>query len=391
MTKKKSLHTSWLHVLLFIFVLIVLDAPDVLHKEASIHMVLNFISFICLIYFLFIYYLSKEIKKERIVIISTIYFAYIILITMIIFNGKDVNYSEPIRILSLTLFCCISLWTHKKDFLTASFIFFTVFSILELPLEIIHPYVNSETTVNWLIHSKNYVVRYFMPGIFFTIWYSIDRYDKVLHVSIIPTIFSLIANIILANSSTGIVGLFVFAVMCFLYKNRKPKYVTITSSVILSVSIALLIYFLNFQEHFSYIIINYLGKDTTLTGRVDIWGYAFALFMTSPLYGTGLNTIIETDLFSFHHPHQYWLNSLVVGGIIGTAMLLSIYLIASYKLKPFQNTKSGKIILFTIVSFIFMGVDESLTNSYMLIPLLNIAGSFKHYENYVISSKYNKK
>lgn len=372
-------------VLYFFLVFFFLNAPYYFYKQEAFHFVIIISSVLILVWYLFLWGIGR-IKLGKISYLSILYIVLIYLGSFFYFHN-EVNFSELVSIIALILFLPYEFTRHNKELLFTAMLFFAFFSFWELILQIEHPYTNSEDTELWLFRTKNVVVRFVLPGAAFAIMYSYIYQRKFFSVlSLSCTTLSFI-TILTSLSSTGIIGGFVFLAFAF-YVKRKKKfsvYYSIMPILIATILFFLLIYYFNILDHFAFLIEDVLHKRTDLTDRTFVWETVLLLIMQNPILGIGLQNM--GDVFGYSHAHQYWLQSMLTSGIVGTIFLLLIYFISDVNIRKYRTDKIAGLLIAVVASFLIMGIDESLTGTPMLIPLINLAGLYKGYEKRTIISK----
>lgn len=138
-----------------------------------------------------------------------------------------------------------------------------------------------------------------------------------------------------------------------------------------------LFYMLN-SENISYFILTELGKDTTLTGRTDLWKYGIELIKEKPLLGAGYhafwvqgNSNAETlwQMFGIKsrmgfHFHNMYISNAVEIGIVGVLMQIVILTGGVFiAVKNYLVTKSAIWLLFAILTI------RTLVFSFFEVPL----------------------
>ena len=113
-----------------------------------------------------------------------------------------------------------------------------------------------------------------------------------------------------------------------------------------------------------------LGKSVTLTGRTDIYSMFFDVIKDNWIlgYGMGNNRIYEFSGGSYANMQNAFLQSIVMSGIIGTA-LLTIVILRNLKR---IGSKETIAILAAMVSFFFAAIIEIVFDSILFIIILAI-------------------
>lgn len=192
-------------------------------------------------------------------------------------------------------------------------------------------YVTGTTNLayeNWLLGFKNKHIVFYLPLLLITLLlYERDglSVDKVVLAAVI------IASSLLTDSSTNLVCMAVMVVLGVIPYFRR-RYHVLNASVYMVISLALfmLVVVLRFQEAFSFLIVDLLGKDLSLTNRTVLWDIALVQISERPIFGWGVQSINYLHLlygsYSVVSPHNQILEYAFQGGIIAVAIFLLINL-----------------------------------------------------------------
>ena len=108
----------------------------------------------------------------------------------------------------------------------------------------------------------------------------------------------------------------------------KPLY-DVRLASLLGVLISILIVFFGFQKYFSWLIVDLLGKDLTLTTRTELWQYSLSDISQSLLFGYGVQSSSSFGLLryspSYSHCHNAILTLLYQGGLVSFALFVVFY------------------------------------------------------------------
>lgn len=228
---------------------------------------------------------------------------------------------------------------------------------------------------NWFLGYKNIQIRTILPIICISIINSYMRFDR-LNLKTKVLLVICIITFILTKSSTALVGFFIFLILFLKYHDNKPlpkilniKFAILTTSILFS-----MISILKLQNLFKFFIVDILNKDITFSGRIIVWDKAINFISAKPIIGYGYTTgeqfqTIFNSIF-FTHPHNYYLYILMTGGLLLLAIIIIGLLHVDKAISKSENSKYGKVILFTIISFLIMGITESITSTVLLYPII---------------------
>jgi O-antigen ligase len=128
-----------------------------------------------------------------------------------------------------------------------------------------------------------------------------------------------------SRSSTGLI--MTAAIPAFYVAIVRPKGAIRVISIILC-TVAFLTVIL-YRDEIVHFVLGLLGKNSSLSGRTEIWAYAFDRVSESPVFGHGFGYSSSTDfvnqlmmLFQVPHTHNKYLQTLLDTGIIGLALIV---------------------------------------------------------------------
>lgn len=214
------------------------------------------------------------------------------------------------------------------------------------------------TSVNhhYLLGSRNVMMRTIFPGVCL----SIIRSKIVMNKLGIRTITIMIIaglSLVMVWSATALAAYVMFCALLLLFRVfDAPKWFTVKSCYILAVSVFIFIVVFQFQNLFSFVIVDVLKKDLTFTGRTLLWSAGISNIMMSPFVGYGLENLqtIAPKLYkltAYDSCHNLFLDVLYQNGLVGF-MLLSI-LFASLKRKIDCQISQNYRTIFTLFVFAY--------------------------------------
>jgi|GEM_PF-6288367 len=192
------------------------------------------------------------------------------------------------------------------------------------------------------------------------------------------TLFHLISfamvsfTLVMTSSRGGMLGLFLGLAMIFLISNiktaKKIKFITISS-----ILLAFGIYFV-FPIHFQRIT-GLLNSENYMTmgSRLHIWTFAVKQFLLNPFLGIG-PAVCNFDIQQFSHSsmvdaHNFLLEKLCNGGIIGTIFYLAPILFLIYKKLKSDEPSYIKFLLCFLITALF---TNSFFSPHFILPILSI-------------------
>lgn len=233
--------------------------------------------------------------------------------------------------------------------------------------------VNSVTTNDGrmsFLSSDNLTASYIFPALCTALLYANYKGQKYNILSIILYVF-LILTVVMLWSATSLVGIIILLVyIFFIYENSLERF--IKYKWLLSVSVALIIgfTFLDIPKYFSFIIVDLLKKDITMTGRTYGWMKGINGFIENPLFGAGYNaTTIDNGVIQI----------LYCGGIVSMIFLYIMYMTGTKRF--FSIEKLGSLDKFFSVSLLIiliMSISESWFHFFGFYVILGLANKSQY-------------
>ena len=133
------------------------------------------------------------------------------------------------------------------------------------------------------------------------------------------------------------------------------------------------------MDMFSFLLVNILHKDVTLTFRTRIWDNALAAIQQNLLTGVGRLDAAQMEAilgYGVSHPHNRYLYVTLCFGIIGLALFLLIVYYANKGTINSHRVREGRIMMAAFIALLSAAQVESLsaTGGYA-IPLYLIAAA----------------
>jgi len=240
-----------------------------------------------------------------------------------------------------------------------------------------------------LFGSKNQVGFFSQIGIIFSIFIIFSKNNSFISKMIFaaPTFALSIVCLGLSHSASSVISTAtVLAICCvglFIGKLSKPNRPIILSLLLLGV-LTIGFSFYAFDINPQTEILAFFGKDSTLTGRTDLWKYGLSYFTRNPILGDGYLAFwvegrpeAEALWEEFYIPnktgfhfHNLFIQTMVDLGIVG--LLILLVSIATFSLKSISSLIHNASTLYTILplalAFMF------LTRSFVEVDILNAFG-----------------
>lgn len=234
----------------------------------------------------------------------------------------------------------------------------------------------------FFLGSRATTLQYFLCLLTFCIYYDIRYQNRITYITYCLVALSWIFAI-LRDSGQGMMMLFTLLGLTFLeyflkvkLKSKiKPVYIIIAIVIVNYLTVTLS--YMNF-DFIIDIIQNVLHKDTTLTGRSEIFTFSLRIMLKHPVIGYGYNNgIIEQTLTrivtAYNTAHNSILQMLIDCGFAGTFM----FLVMNYNgfLSMYKNEDSTINVFYYALIAIFVGGIVSMiipSNAYLLILLFAV-------------------
>jgi exopolysaccharide production protein ExoQ len=108
-----------------------------------------------------------------------------------------------------------------------------------------------------------------------------------------------------------------------------------------------------------------LGKSQTLTGRTEVWNFAWRLYLLNPFLGYGFDSLASV-LYGFYrgvgHMHNGYLDLLVRGGSVGLILFLVVLVRAIYRLLQLaaRTPEAAFWLMFVIADLVYELAEASI-------------------------------
>lgn len=354
--------TSKIIVGMIVFIKIL---PDILKKDKKIKLNKQYYP----VFLMYLYMLLNTFIQNQ-MSISTFETIYtMIILSLIATKNIDNNKEELLYSLSFT---------------TGIYLIINFITVLLFPkgLYAMHSMYDNDQLC-WLLGYKNTMCRFVALSLGINLSYSYLNKGKIETKQYLLGIISIITVIKVGSATTLVAICLLYSSILFFNKIKIPKFINLFNIFVFYGIVTFLIYKFNIQEKFSFLIVDILHKNLTLTSRIFIWDNAISLITARPLFGYGiLEQTVSQSLIKASHPHNFYLYHLFTGGIIGLLFLSNVM----YKTSKILVKNSEKIIcklnLFVLVMILTMGVTESLTGMPLLYTEFILAIGLSNKDNW---------
>lgn len=312
---------------------------------------------------------SETVKLNRSVRLFALY-GVIILASSTINNG----FSPGIAVVTATAVILFALLQTDFYYEMLSAISIVVVGALFINFPVMLTRIN-DVEPTFFIGGKNYLGVFLIPGVFIMILNCLEHHEKLTKPVVTAVVFALI-SILVGGSGTGLI-----VALCGFFFWRRAQNKRPNKKVYMGTLLTMYALFLVFGEFFFHTsfwesIANFMGKDSTLTARTEIWSTVVELISPSLLIGVGRGTrIYYTDSLGFMYymeeAHNFVLEILFEGGILALVVFAPLL----FRMIRFLNVDNMRHRMVFVVLFVMLinGLTESINNNYLVITILGIA------------------
>ena len=343
-----------MEIILYILLFIPFINMSVFSQYSNIKEIIRCISLIIMVIFLF----KKDLKIDKFDILTIIFSLYIIMIS---FVNRNLSFGITVSVLQLFIICKFVKERLKKSnkMLTTLYILYSVVAVINFI-----PIIGKNVTENYsyFLGGKNALSMVLIPTLYFISIYSIVKYRKITIKNLALSMI-IIATMFISGSGTGIV-LSVIALICMLLIDK----INVNKKVLFIAYIIIFLVVLNLQAFNNIgiirtIVVDYLQKDLTLTGRTEIWDKVINYITDSFLVGYGKGNSIVSSFSNVSECHNMFLEIMLCGGMI---LLVNYILIiketfskCNYSKNKLKNKLNNTSLIFVFLFFI-IGLTESV-------------------------------
>lgn len=324
------------HLFMILFILVFIK-PTIVDITAFLTP-LNFLYDICRVVFMTIvpcwYAITKRHSRHTVLLVTI----YAMMIASTIINKGDLRniILSAGNVFAFVMFAEICIEEKGKIFLLTLKNILFIYVILNFATLVLFPggwYISGQVNPEgWFLGNKNSFIMFTLPYLFSVYALASLRNAKLNKMDIVGVIITVVSTL-LSRSSTSIVGVAVFFIIYYM-KTLFKSAISAFLGLIISGVLFVLIVLMNMTHIFSFIIVQILQKDLTLTVRTYVWEAAIEWFTNSPIIGVGNQPvdIAKLHMFGYYHPHCTYLYYLVFAGLVGYALFAMYLFVISRKI-----------------------------------------------------------
>ncbi len=367
--------------------------PAYLERISSIESIMNMwrlMSFAVVVFWTL--FIKKHISSIVIIIAA---WELLLFITTLFHQGEVYNsVTAAFSVLSIVLLYDVA---HDKGeiFLSSQLFCFEIVIYINLITELIYPnglYTESSSTkafvgrLYWFLGYYNNHTRYFVPALLFAWLYYQTTRKKGRTLFLTGAIF---LSAVLAWSGGTILSLLAMIIVFIFFKNRVHIFNYYTYWM-LHIIFFVFVIILKSQNLFMWLIDDFLGKRSSLIGRMLAWDRTLKIISDSPLFGYGIKDsffrVAEYNVgWAAIHAHNMLLEILYQSGVVGICLWTLIVIIAGKRVYKCCDKEENKIIAIAFLGWCVATLVEPFTSCF-LMGMFVIA----YYSNSALGSAKNQ-
>lgn len=314
---------------------------------------------------------------------------HLLIVFVTILNSGNVLYAFKTFLYVVAICLAFDLCIKRDAVMFVSLIkwYFFIILIISISTSALHPeglyysttgvysqLSSNDNAVRYFLGHKNGIVTFLIPGILASVvsW----LLSKQLKNMIFALVFIVLAtiNAFIVDSATSLIICIAIIMAMLLSKMRLIQNSSPLIWIAAALFLNLAIVFFHIQDFFIDLF-GVMGRDATLSGRTIIWDWAIFWIEQNPIFGYGIENVIDSSSrFGFGvitSAHNILLTTLYHAGAIGLALLLVCIFLVCLKLKSSKSRIAAFLKIF-ISLLLIMGTVESLGIglSVIIFPLL---------------------
>ena len=392
-----SLLNSKYSILIFFIVCI---KPYFMYKNSYINLICNiiFFSLIIIIYYVN-FFNKKKVSKFQYALLT--YLAIILIPTIFISKDYSAWVKMFLKFTSVSLYSEYLIKHNLLYFFKYASYSFALLIILTFITTIIFPNGIFGTDMILLGYDNETVVIMLMGSMF--IWIAnyyqyITKHERIYYYTGYLALIMTFVVYLIRWSVGALIGCFVIFLFLLLYYLKRKfnifkkihSFFSAKRLYILSFILFILIVVLGVQKYFSFIIVDILHKDLTLSGRVTIWNNYIGLIKDNLLIGIGYST--NRILFDAYHSHNQFLNVILESGLLGLVLYFRLWF---KSLKSIDNNSNDNFLIFlikiTLFSYLIFTLVDMIHSSELIYVILVLGYYSPFISNSMNKEKNNKR
>lgn len=356
--------------------------PDTFRLSTSFHMFLRAWAVLAIVY-MFLYYVKSQIKPCFGILIMTIYSIWLCYVSTLSIGNLQTTITQVVPILGISIWADI--YSRKNGGISVAIKLIMTYVYINLLTLLLFPNGLYQSQSYQAVPYKCYFLGYrnvqslwLLPALALTLWENYTETDELTHKTKVRLAAILLSIILIKSSTTYVATAVLLGVLIFLVKGSRKHYlwefVNLSTVYIGSIAVSAGLVFFNIQYKFSYLIENVLHKDVDLTDRIYVWEKVL-VYIRQRIW-TGYGYIFDPTsraLIGASHPHNYALNLLYTGGVVGFVLVSILWLIVGYRTKRMLNDWAVRALFAGALVLLLIGLTEplkQLPTAYMILFIL---------------------
>lgn len=375
--EKKQHHFFCLNVrnagywLFLVFLTLPHMKPEYLARIPTVDMVFDILRGASFLVIAFWYVIGRK-SISLVIVLVAVWRAFLVSSTFM--HGGEVYACivGSFSIMSIVMLYDVAYDSERSTFLSAQLFCFELVIYINLLTEMIFP-SGLYTTVSTIIHSENWFIGYynnhskfFIPALMFA-WLYREKTGKTMRTILLTMAIYISALLVWSG---GVLLSLTGMTLVFLFLKKRTWLLNYYTYWLLHIVFFLGVYVLHIQDWFHWLLEGILGKLSSLTFRITLWGRVLKLIADSPILGHGSQDVFvrtaEVHLAHGVHAHNMLLEQLYLGGVIGLILWVCIILLSGRQLMKYADTQESKIISIAFLGWCIATLVEPFTTAFLM-------------------------
>lgn len=375
---KPQAPTRFLDVCFAFLLMVPLVKPEYFSTLTHINTAYNVMRILAAIVITGIYIWRGRLSKILIVLLA--FQLWLVLISLI--NGTGTAFLTPLMYV-LLFAMLIDSYADRMDILFRAFmalfeclIYCNFLTLLLFPDGL---YMTATTANNWFLGYDNTHIAIFLPALCVAVLYGHFFHKRLRPFCLIAVIY---VTTFITRPSTALVGLVLAGVLFLLpFVKKHPGLFNFRNFVIVAGVLFLLIVILRLQNWFSFILVDILHKDLTLSSRTMLWDITWRYIQEKWLFGWGCLSEelrhAQYNSSSILSAHNQILEYMFQGGVVQLVLYGGLLYTAGRPLMRYKDSPFAQTIAISLFAVLIMQLTEVYTQAtvYALFILAYYAGN----------------
>ncbi len=348
---------------------------DLFPKLSTVY---NLLALVCCVLILF---MAIAARKASLMLLAVLALQGFLAIVTVINGGST---GEMIwllfKVASIYLFIEIGVKVSAKNLALGMAILFTAYLVINLFTVLIFPsgiYYSSKETLNpcYFLGHRNMNFKFLLPGLMMLALYEVSKKGKIGLLSLAYYAGMFLNSILVWSASSLVACASIPVLLAIFLKMRELRKRGGLVSLLVGALGTLAVPILRLQNLFSFIIVNILHKDLSLTARTKVWDSAISTISKAPVFGYGVErddvmlTRFDGKVIS---AHNYFLDTAYYGGFVSLILLVISTCLVDKGLRNGSKWASAVIATCLAAAFV-LGIAEPYGTGLALLVVIYAA------------------